>query len=237
MITCIFVFMLLAPQYSLCLMEDQAEYENPTSPIIDLDGLQQVENAEDNYTETTSEGFKLIGLFLDAYCATNNEFSFCTTYNRCKNKTECNINKFLNTNTDFISTLMSKIINIDDTHKLVELPDSWIKYVLIVVIVVLKVIISYLLERQFNLCGKLKTKIEDKKRKSEYVRGNETSENDGEELKVMVFNPPEPLPVHAQPTTTTSAKHHVYDVPKTPTTSIATIPQASSPPDKPPRVS
>lgn len=216
---------------------------NDTSmlPIIDLDGLQLEEGDDDSDTTDINEGLKLIALFLNAYCADNDGLTFCKTYNHCKNKSTCNTNEFLDVNANFISTLMSKITNIDDTHKLIELTDKmhdWTKFALVGVIVILKVIISYLLERKFNLCGKLKTKMKDRKKNSDYVVGSDECESDGEELKIMVSKPPTPLPVHASET---ASKEPVYDVPKITPTHIALPPtvvkdsSSLSPPDKPPR--
>lgn len=196
------------------------------SSIIDIDGL-QLETVE-NDNDTANDGLRLIVLFLKAYCSQHNGLSFCMTYNRCKNKTSCNTNEFLNDNSSFISELMSKITNINDTHELIELTDKmhdWINFALVGVIVVLKIIISYLLERKFKLCGRIKTRIKEKKRES--AAGE--PECDSEELKIMVANPPPLLPVHAQPSV-----EPVYDVPKnTPvSTAMHSVSRSTSFPDK-----
>lgn len=262
MILCLFVFIPLALQYITCAIEDplwssvsdatddldgsvELDYDifsNETNvtttprSIIDLDGLQMEEDANTSENTNINDGLKLIVLFLNAYC-TNNDLTFCTTYNRCKNKTTCSTNEFLDVNSNFISILMSKFTDIDDTHKLIELTDKmhdWTKFALVGVIVILKVIISYLLEKKFNLCGKLKTKIKDKKNKSNYAVGNTDYESDAEELKIMVSKPPDPLPVHAQ---VIIHKDPVYDVPQI--TPIPVMPPAqktfTTPPEKPPR--
>lgn len=186
---------------------------NPsTMPIIDMKGLQSESDGDDG-SSSVDEGMKLIAAFINAYCASKPNLPFCITYNHCKNKTACSTNEFLDDNTDLISSLMSQFTAIDDTHKLIELTDKmhdWTKFALVGVIVILKVIISYLLERKFNICGKLKTSIREKKkrknnRNSDYnsvADDDDDNYDDAEELKIMVSNPPAPVLTHANATMT-----------------------------------
>lgn len=232
----IFVIIPLALQYISCAIEDSTwsidatynpyervldydsdSFSNETNvttalPIIDFGGLRlETDDGEDSVT-TAYDGQKLISLFLNAYCANNNDLTICITYNRCKNKDTCDT--LLSKNEDYIYTLMREVVSMDDAHKLIELTDKvhdWTKFALISAVVVLKLIISYLLERKFKLCGKLKTKINEKKKNSVYVIGDNECQSDDEEMKTIIPNPPAPLPVHAQATV---SNEPVYDVPR-----------------------
>lgn len=264
-----FVFMHLALQYISCAIEARVEADMDVTlkylrelPDVDrtndtlsssLDELQSNNNVID---DGTTEGLRLVALFLNAYCANDESSAFCMTYNRCKNKTTCDTDNFLDVNSNFIATLMSKITNIDDAHELIELTNKmhgWTKIAIIVILVALKLIISYLVERKFQLCGKLKTKIKDRRKNADFVVDDAALENDGEELKFVVPNPPAPLLVHAQPTIplsirdrsaitsslysqSTIDKNSIYDVPIIPPKPIMmpmTDETLATPPDKP----